>query len=285
MLTAATLATTSRSAGTAAAAAAATNSPRRRTLPTAPTPTHLWAPPTDQISPAARTACPTPRFHAYCPHCADSNYLALVQERASGMVCNVQVRALWSCGSDAPRLGLRACRLAIEWPLAPPAPPRAPLSPLPYPESQIARRQRSDRGEHNCMRAVHAGVTDYRLNAPEIAIGRPLLVENRPCEVCAAWSPQWKKKKSYLRRLVVHACCVPCASQGYHGDPHALENPWVCCLCAGCQKPKTPYPPLPKQQRTQRAERGYHLCSTPSSRDGVECVVCVPRECSRGGTP
>ena len=117
-------------------------------------------------------------------------------------------------------------------------------SPLPNPESQIARRQRSDRGEHNCMRAVHAGVTDYRLNAPEIAIGRPLLVENRPCEVCAAWSPQWKKKKSYLRRLVVHACCVPCASQGYHGDPHALENPWVCCLCAGCQKPKTPYPPL-----------------------------------------
>ena len=127
MLTAATLATTSRSAGTAAAAAAATNSPRRRTLHTAPTPTHLWAPPTDQISPAARTDYPTPRFHAYCPHCADSNYLALVQERASGMVCNVQVRALWSCGSDAPRLGLRACRLAIEWPLAPPAPPRAPL--------------------------------------------------------------------------------------------------------------------------------------------------------------
>ena len=123
-------------------------------------------------------------------------------------------------------------------------PHRPSPSPLPNPESQIARRQRSDRGEHNCMRAVHAGVTDYRLNAPEIAIGRPLLVENRPCEVCAAWSPQWKKKKSYLRRLVVHACCVPCASQGYHGDPHALENPWVCCLCAGCQKPKTPYPPL-----------------------------------------
>ena len=123
--------------------------------------------------------------------------------------------------------------------------PTAPSpSPLPNPESQIARRQRSDRGEHNCMRAVHAGVTDYRLNAPEIAIRRPLLVENWPCEVCAAWSPQWKKKKSYLRRLVVHACCVPCASQGYHGDPHALENPWVCCLCAGCQKPKTPYPPL-----------------------------------------
>ena len=102
---------------------------RRRTLHTAPTPTHLWAPPTDQISPAARTDYPTPRFHAYCPHCADSNYLALVQERASGMVCNVQVRALWSCGSDAPRLGLRACRLAIEWPLAPPPEPLSVAKP------------------------------------------------------------------------------------------------------------------------------------------------------------
>ena len=132
-------------------------------------------------------------------------------------------------------------------------------SPLPYPESQIARRQRSDRGEHNCMRAVHAGVTDYRLNAPEIAIGRPLLVENRPCEVCAAWSPLWKKKKSYLRRLVVHACCVPCASQGYHGDPHALENPWVCCLCAGCQKPKTPYSPLTEPRITVYTHPGAYM--------------------------
>jgi hypothetical protein len=34
------------------------------------------------------------------------------------VVCNVQVRDLRPCGSDAPRLGLRACRLAIEWPLA-----------------------------------------------------------------------------------------------------------------------------------------------------------------------
>jgi hypothetical protein len=52
------------------------------------------------------------------------------------VVCNVQVRDLRSCGSDAPRLGLRACRLAIEWPLARNA--RAP--PLPPPESQVARR-------------------------------------------------------------------------------------------------------------------------------------------------
>jgi hypothetical protein len=34
------------------------------------------------------------------------------------VVCNVQVSDLRPCGSDAPRLGLRACRLAIEWPLA-----------------------------------------------------------------------------------------------------------------------------------------------------------------------
>jgi hypothetical protein len=81
------------------------------------------------------TALPalTPHFHAYR---ADPNYVALVQERASDVVCNVQVRDLRPCGSDAPRLGLRACRLAIEWPLARNA--RAP--PLPPPESQVARR-------------------------------------------------------------------------------------------------------------------------------------------------
>jgi hypothetical protein len=33
---------------------------------------------------------------------------------------------------------------------------------------------------------------------------------------------------------------MPCAYQGYHGDPHALENQWVCCLHDGCQKQKTP---------------------------------------------
>ncbi len=62
MLTAATLTTTSRSARTAAATAAATISPRRCTLYAAPTPTHLWAPPTDQISPTDRTARPDPTF-------------------------------------------------------------------------------------------------------------------------------------------------------------------------------------------------------------------------------
>lgn len=62
MLSAATLTTTSRSAGSAAAAAAATISPRRCTLYAAPTPTHLRAPPTDQISPTDRTARPDPTF-------------------------------------------------------------------------------------------------------------------------------------------------------------------------------------------------------------------------------
>ena len=116
MLSAATLTTTSRSAGSAAAAAAAaTISPRRCTLYAAPTPTHLRAPlPTRSRLPTALPAL-TPHFHAYRP---DSNYVALVQERASGVVCNVQVRDLQSCSSDAPRLGLRACHLAIEWPLA-----------------------------------------------------------------------------------------------------------------------------------------------------------------------
>ena len=116
MLSAATLTTTSRSAGSAAAAAAATISPRRCTLYAAPTPTHLRAPlPTRSRLPTALPAL-TPHFHAYR---ADSNYVALVQERASGVVCNVQVRDLRSCSSDAPRLGLRACRLAIEWPQRP----------------------------------------------------------------------------------------------------------------------------------------------------------------------
>ena len=115
MLSAATLTTTSRSAGSAAAAAAATISPHRCTLYAAPTPTHLRAPlPTRSRLPTALPAL-TPHFHAYR---ADSNYVALVQERASGVVCNVQVRDLRSCSSDAPRLGLRACHLAIEWPLA-----------------------------------------------------------------------------------------------------------------------------------------------------------------------
>ena len=188
MLTAATLATTSRSAGTAAAAAAATNSPRRRTLHTAPTPTHLWAPPTDQISPAARTDYPTPRFHAYRPALRRLELLSS-RPRASlwhGLqragACSMVLR--FRCAAARPAC-LPPCHRMAACPTAP-----SP-SPLPYPESQIARRQRSDRGGHNCMRAVHAGVTDYRLNAPEIAIGRPLLVENRPCEVCAAWSPQW----------------------------------------------------------------------------------------------
>jgi len=149
MLTAATLTTTSRSAGTTAAAATATISPHRCTLYAAPTPTHCWAPPTDQISPTDRTARPDPTFSR---HRADSNYAALVQERASGVVCNVQVRDLRPCGSDAPRLGLRACRLAIEWPLARNA--RAP--PLPPPESQVARRHaiRSRRAQLNMCRAV-----------------------------------------------------------------------------------------------------------------------------------
>ena len=117
MLSAATLTTTSRSAGSAAAAAAAaTISPRRCTLYAAPTPTHLRAPlPTRSRLPTALPAL-TPHFHAYRP---DSNYVALVQERASGVVCNVLVRDLQSWGSDAPRLGLRACRLAIEWPQRP----------------------------------------------------------------------------------------------------------------------------------------------------------------------
>ena len=158
-------------------------------------------------------------------------------------------------------------------------------SPLPYPESQIARRQRSDRGGHNCMRAVHAGVTDYRLNAPEIAIGRPLLVENRPCEVCAAWSPLWKKKKSYLRRLVVHACCVPCASQGYHGDPHALENPWVCCLCAGCQKPKTPYSPLDLAAHVQRKSLAQNHDASRMCAQVSEPIVHAARRSLRFRSP
>ncbi|KOO32349.1 hypothetical protein Ctob_012631, partial [Chrysochromulina tobinii] len=58
----ATLATTSRSAGTAAATAAATISPRRCTLHPTPTPTRHRAPPTDQMSPTARTARPDPTF-------------------------------------------------------------------------------------------------------------------------------------------------------------------------------------------------------------------------------
>ncbi|KOO28705.1 hypothetical protein Ctob_005328, partial [Chrysochromulina tobinii] len=37
-------------------------SPRRCTLYAAPTPTHLWAPPTDQISPTDRTARPDPTY-------------------------------------------------------------------------------------------------------------------------------------------------------------------------------------------------------------------------------
>ena len=43
--------------------------------------------------------------------------------------------------------------------------------------------------------AVHAGVTDCRSNAPEIALGRPLLVEKRHCESCtAAFEPSTPKK-------------------------------------------------------------------------------------------
>ena len=121
----------------------------RCTLHPNPTPTRHRAPHTDQMSPTARTARPTPRFHAYF---ADSIYVALVQERAFGMVCNVQVRALWPCGSDAPRLDLRACRLAIEWPLA------ATLDSLTLPprESQVARQHaiRSRRAQLNMCRAV-----------------------------------------------------------------------------------------------------------------------------------
>ena len=117
MISAATLTTTSRSAGSAAAA------------PQQPPFHHVGAPsmqprlqrtfghllPTRSRLPTALPAL-TPLFHAYR---ADSNYVALVQERASGVVCNVQVRDLRSCSSDAPRLGLRACRLAIEWPQRP----------------------------------------------------------------------------------------------------------------------------------------------------------------------
>ena len=142
MLSAATLTTTSRSAGSAAAAAAATISPRRCTLYAAPTPTHLRAPlPTRSRLPTALPAL-TPHFHAYRP---DSNYVALVQERASGVVCNVLVRDLQSWGSDAPRLGLRACRLAIEWPLA--ASPK-PLRCL-HRNRRLHVGMRSDRGGHS----------------------------------------------------------------------------------------------------------------------------------------
>ena len=114
----------------------------RCTLHPTPTPTRHRAPHTDQMSPTARTARPTPRFHAYF---ADSIYVALVQERAFGMVCNVQVRALWPCGSDAPRLDLRACRLAIEWPLA--ATPE-PLRCL-HRSCRLHVGMRSDRGGHS----------------------------------------------------------------------------------------------------------------------------------------
>ena len=42
--------------------------------------------------------------------------------------------------------------------------------------------------------AVHAGVTDCRSNAPEIALGRPLLVENRHCESCSCLRALHAKK-------------------------------------------------------------------------------------------
>ena len=77
---------------------------------------------------------------------ADPNYVALVQERASDVVCNVQVRDLRSCGSDAPRLGLRACRLAIEWPLA--ASPK-PLRTCLHRNRRLHVGMQSDRGGHS----------------------------------------------------------------------------------------------------------------------------------------
>jgi hypothetical protein len=41
-----------------------------------------------------------------------------------------------------------------------------------------------------------AGVIDCRSNVPEIALGRPLLVENRPCEARAVREPSVNEKKS-----------------------------------------------------------------------------------------
>jgi hypothetical protein len=149
MLTAATLTTTSRSAGTTAAAATATISPHRCTLYAAPTPTHCWAPPTDQISPTDRTARPDPTF---------SRLPRRLQLRSSrsrtslwrGVQCagerSTAVRFRCAAARPAclpPCHRMAACRNA-----------RAP--PLPPPELQVARRHaiRSRRAQLNMCRAV-----------------------------------------------------------------------------------------------------------------------------------
>ena len=50
------------------------------------------------------------------------------------------------------------------------------------PESQVARHHEIRSRRAQLMRAVRSGVIDCRSNAPEIALWRPLLVENRPGE-------------------------------------------------------------------------------------------------------
>ena len=97
---------------------------RCSTLHPTPTPTRHRAPPTDQMSPTARQCrphCPpppavTPRFHAYL---AESIYIALVQERASGMVCNVQMVVRLRCAVAWPAClpachRMAACHTATE---------------------------------------------------------------------------------------------------------------------------------------------------------------------------
>ena len=77
------------------------------------------------------------------------------------------------------------------------------------------------------MRVVRSGLIDCRSNAPEMALWRPLLVANRPGEAHVV--PGALSDEKVILTLVDHVrCSMACASQGYHGDSHALENLWVC---------------------------------------------------------
>ena len=129
-------------------------------------------------------------------------------ERAGGMVQGMRVRALWPCGSDAPRIAGVRPRLGIERPLA--APPERPRS---HPRNRrFGVLTRVDQGRRRRRRAVRADMLDCRSNAPGIALGRALLAENQPDEARPAMSPPCPPCQ-YPRHCLSRSSTALCAQE------------------------------------------------------------------------